>query len=77
VLADQGVYVTAVIADSPAHLAGVQRGDIVVWIDNNPVTGIDELQALLTRTPPGKNVVLRVCRANQVSDVPVITAAKW
>ena len=43
-----GVLITTVEAGSPAAVAGLQPGDIIVAFDRQPVHGIDDLHRLLT-----------------------------
>ncbi len=74
---NRGVYVTDVFVNSPAFRGGLQRGDIIVWVDENPISGIDELRSILSRTSPGKQIGMRVCRADSVLDLTTITSAKW
>jgi len=76
-LADRGVYVANVFVNSPAHRSLLAQGDAIVWVDDTPLNGIDDLRAALARTPAGKEIVLKVCRANRVFDVSATTAAKW
>ena len=45
---ESGARVEAVTRDSPAALAGIRAGDIVVALGNAPVAGVDDLQRLLT-----------------------------
>jgi len=73
--ADQGVYVTQVLADSPALAAGLQPGDTILWMNNTRITGTDSLRSALAVTPPGP-CVLRVRRAGQVWDVSAAPRGK-
>ena len=75
--ANRGVCITGVIVNSPAHLSGLQKGDIVLEIDERPVSSIDELKALLARTPPGRELTFLVQRAKERLDVAVRTNPKW
>jgi S1-C subfamily serine protease len=59
---ESGVRVEAVEPDSPAALAGVLRGDVVVAVDGSPVADIDELQRVLAAEAIGRRVVLGVLR---------------
>jgi len=73
----RGVYITGVIVSSPAHLSGLQKDDIIMEVDERPVSSIDELKALLARTPPGRELTFLVQRANERFDVSVRTNPKW
>ena len=64
-----GVYVDAVDAGSPAELAGVQAGDIIVDCENNVITSVSQLQNILAGHKEGDTVSLKVYRVEGLSDV--------
>jgi S1-C subfamily serine protease len=45
---EAGARVDAVTPESPAALAGIRAGDIIVALGDVPITGVDDLQRLLT-----------------------------
>jgi S1-C subfamily serine protease len=49
---ESGLIVLNVVPGTPAEEAGVQLGDILIALDNKPVTDVDELQGVLR----GENV---------------------
>ncbi len=58
-----GVRVTAIFPDSPADVAGVQSGDIIVALGDIPVRDMDFLTSYLGEfMSPGDDVVLNVIR---------------
>ena len=62
---ESGVRVRSVEKDSPAYLAGVESGDLIVSYDGELVSGIDRLQQTLNVARIGKTseiVVLRHTR---------------
>lgn len=61
----KGAYVKETDMDSPAMLAGVQQGDIVVAVNENVVTSFNEYSALLMQIEPGQTVNLTVMRQVQ------------
>lgn len=61
-----GVRVLEVLEASPARLAGVEEGDLIVGLDGTPVTGIDTLQRLLDAGRIGKLCVLRLVRRGRL-----------
>lgn len=63
---DTGVRVLEVQPHSPAALAGVEAGDLLLDLDGTPVTGIDVLQRLLDGERIGTVVKLRVLRRGRV-----------
>jgi S1-C subfamily serine protease len=45
---ESGVLVVSVEPDSPAQRAGVQEGDVITALDDQPVAAVDDLHRLLT-----------------------------
>jgi S1-C subfamily serine protease len=45
---ETGARVDAVTRDSPAALAGIRAGDIIVAVGDTPIAGVDDLQRMLT-----------------------------
>ncbi len=56
-----GVLVVGVKA-GPARDAGIQRGDVIVMLDNRPVESADQLQELVKELPRGRSVPVLVIR---------------
>ncbi|HEU5310203.1 MAG TPA: trypsin-like peptidase domain-containing protein [Candidatus Eisenbacteria bacterium] len=59
---ESGVRVEAVEPDSPAQQAGLKPGDVIVAFGEAPVSGIDDLQSLLTEREVGVESALTVLR---------------
>jgi S1-C subfamily serine protease len=57
-----GVLVLSVEDDSPAARAGVREGDVVVGLDDQPVSGIDDLHRVLSEDRIDREVELVVLR---------------
>jgi predicted metalloprotease with PDZ domain len=57
-----GARVTVVMKDSPAEQAGLQKGDIVVGFNGQPVRGPRSLTEKIHDATPGDNVQLEVLR---------------
>ncbi len=47
---------------SPAHRAGIQRGDVIVAVDGAKVERVGQLQRLIAQHKPGEAVALQVVR---------------
>lgn len=73
-LADSGVFVTALTEKSPAGAGGVRDGDIVVGFAGRPISGIDDLHRLLTHERVGQETPLRVLRGGRLLDLTLTPA---
>lgn len=60
-----GAYVREVDMDSPAMLAGVQSGDVIVGVGLLSVTGMDDYTDYLVKCNPKDTLTLRVMRQSQ------------
>ena len=59
---EAGVRVVEVQPGSPAHSGGLEPGDVIVGLDRDTVTGIDDIARLLDGTRIDKSVAVRVLR---------------
>ena len=73
-----GVKVVAPIYGTPAYIAGIKSGDLIVKIDNVPVSGMSLDEAIKRmRGKEGTKVVLTVMRASELKPLTfTITRAK-
>jgi S1-C subfamily serine protease len=62
---EAGARVEAVAPESPAALAQMRAGDIIVALGDTPITGVDDLQRLLTGGRIGAAVEVVVLRGDQ------------
>ena len=62
---DHGVIVTKVLPGSPAERGGLQPGDIILEIDGKPVKSATDIQLMVMKTPPGKEITLTVLRGDK------------
>lgn len=58
--------VEEVLPGSPAEQAGLKAGDLVTWVDGNPVNSITDVLKI-SRNAPGHKVELFVLRYNPVT----------
>ena len=58
----EGAFVSKVLADPAADEAGIQKGDIVTYIDGERIKGMDELQGLLEYYIAGTEVEIVLMR---------------
>jgi len=68
---DHGALIVSVTPNGPAASAGLRAGDVVVQIDNTPVTGVQSLGDALLSKSPGDTVAVKVYRGSQQMTVNV------
>lgn len=66
------VRVAALMEQSPAGRAGLREGDVIVSLDAQAVTGIDDVTRLLDERRIGRTTSIGVLRATQVERVEVV-----
>jgi serine protease Do len=66
-----GALVADVAPGSPAAKAGIERGDIILDLNGQPVNAPDDLSLHIAETPPGTPVHLKIARNGQTRDVSV------
>ena len=68
------VEVVSLMADGPAQQAGLRERDVIVSMDGQGVSSIDDLQRILARTIAGKTIAITVIRngghRHQIDVVP-------
>jgi S1-C subfamily serine protease len=69
-----GVLVISLEADGPARAAGLREGDILVSLDTQAVTSLDDVHRLLTEECIGHRVILGVLRGTERIDVALTVA---
>jgi serine protease Do len=70
-----GVFIVEVMKDTPAARAGMRNGDIVVAIDDRPVTESRVLQRMIGRASPESAARITVLRTGGRQSVPVRLAS--
>jgi S1-C subfamily serine protease len=71
---NDGVLVLTVEPDSPAARAGLQQHDVIVSLDGEPISGIDDLQRQLTESRVGKACTITVIRHTEKFELSVTPA---
>jgi S1-C subfamily serine protease len=66
-----GAMVTTTDADGPAASAGLMSHDIIVALDGQPVTGVDDLLRLLNAERIGRPVTIEVLRLGRIREFTV------
>jgi serine protease Do len=72
----QGAMVQDLTQGAPGERAGLQRYDLIVAVDNEPVSGTNHLIRTIASRPPGTRVSLRVLRDGRVQLVAVKLAER-
>jgi serine protease Do len=67
----KGILVSEVAPDSPGAKAGIQRDDIIVELDGQPVTEVGSFRSRVASTRPGTDVRIGILRGGERSDVTV------
>ena len=65
----QGVLINRVNSGSAAELSGLQKGDVIVGIDGHRVNSVSELQELVARNRPGKEISVSYLRGGATNEV--------
>jgi serine protease DegQ len=71
----QGVLISEVMHGSPADKAGVKRGDILLMINDKPLTDSTTMLEVISAITPGNTVPLKLMR-NQSEKVLQVTVGK-
>jgi len=68
----RGIYVDNLVEGGAADKAGIQKGDVILRIDNQPINGKSELLELVGQKNPGEKVMVTVNRNGKDIEIPVI-----
>jgi S1-C subfamily serine protease len=66
------VRVVEVQPGSPAHSGGLAPGDVIVGLDKDIVTGIDDIARLLDGTRIDKRVSFRILREGRLVTMEIV-----
>jgi S1-C subfamily serine protease len=69
---ETGVKVLSVEKGEPADAAGIVRGDVIVGLDSEAVSDVDDLQRLLGEALIGRSVRLELLRLTEKRDLVVV-----
>lgn len=72
----EGIIITAIVRNSPAHKAGLEPGDIIAGIDDIKVKSGHDALAVITAKQPGEKVTLLIKRDNRQYSVTATTIAR-
>jgi len=68
---ESGVLINEVVDDSPAALAGLEDGDVIVAFEGKPLSDYSDLTRAVGAYKPGANVTVTVMRDGKKKDVEV------
>ena len=69
---DGGVAVAEVVAGSPAALAGLRDGDLILDVDGAPVADSGDLQRLMLGETIGRAIPMRILRTGELQELSVV-----
>ncbi|WP_353931846.1 HhoA/HhoB/HtrA family serine endopeptidase [Okeanomitos corallinicola TIOX110] len=69
-----GALVMRVVLNSPAAIAGIHRGDVIVQIDNQQITSAGQLQRVVEDSRLGQILQVKVQRGNRTQELSIRTA---
>jgi serine protease DegS len=72
----EGIIITAIVRNGPAHKAGLEPGDIITGIDGNKVKDGQGALAAITGKKPGEKVTLTINRDGRQYSVTATTIAR-
>ena len=73
---ENGVLIVSFEKDSPAAVAGLKQGDVIIEFADCPVDGIDELHRLLTEERLGNREWLTIIRGTEKMNVSIVPTEK-
>jgi S1-C subfamily serine protease len=68
---ESGVRIESIEQGSPAAAADLQRGDVIISLDSQPIATVDDLQRLLVGDTIGRSIEIRVVRRDRVLELPL------
>jgi len=69
---NRGVYIASVGIQSAADLAGLESGDVIIAVNEKPVSNTSELQEQVALNRPGDEVVIKYIRDQKTREVQVV-----
>jgi len=72
----RGSEVIEVTPGLPAERSGMERGDIILAVDDTLIESTNQLQILVSKLTPGEVITVKVARGDRLLDIPV-RIASW
>jgi len=73
---ETGLIVLSVAGDSPAQQADLQLGDILISLDKNHLSSIEELQAILRGEIVGRSVSAQLIRGGELVQAQIVVSQR-
>ncbi|MGK7877001.1 MAG: HhoA/HhoB/HtrA family serine endopeptidase [Xenococcaceae cyanobacterium] len=70
----EGVLVVRVLPNTPAQMAGIRLGDVIVKVNNQPVTDGSQLQSIVENSGINQNLDFTIQRGDRTIELMVRTA---
>lgn len=74
--AGTGVGIKGTVPESPARRAGLEDGDVIVGIDNQPIADLRALMRFLTESSPGDSIEIQIMRASVVKTFGAVLSVR-
>jgi putative serine protease PepD len=71
-----GARLDSIEPDSPAAAAGLKRGDVILAVNGQPISGATSLTAWIRSYAPGEKVVLLVLQGRAANDIEATLAKR-
>lgn len=71
-----GVSVVSITNGSPAQIAKLEAGDVILAINGSDVTNIKDFSRRIAEMPIGRDIILRIWRSDKVEDITLRTALR-
>jgi hypothetical protein len=66
------ILVTALSSNTPARLAGVREGDLILELDHTSMTRLKDFRVIIDRTQPGTSLPVKVYRNGASIDYQIV-----
>jgi S1-C subfamily serine protease len=73
---ENGILIVSFDKDSPAALAGLKEGDVIIEFSKTPISGIDELHRLLTDEMVNIRQWVTVLRGTEKLNISIVPAER-
>lgn len=73
----RGCAITAVLTDGAADQAGLEQNDVLIAIDDQPISSFPELQEVMSKHYPGDQILVKVWRDHKAIEIPLILTNRY